>query len=36
LQKHYELECWKEQQELGRIQKQIKPCQIQERREAVA
>ena len=24
LQKHYELECWKEQQELSRIQKQIK------------
>lgn len=24
LQKHYELECWKEQQELTRIQKQIK------------
>ena len=26
LQKHYELECWKEQQRLTTIQKQIKPC----------
>ena len=26
LQKHYELECWKEKKRLVIIQKQIKPC----------
>lgn len=28
LQKHYELECWKEQQELKKIIKQIQPIEI--------
>jgi addiction module HigA family antidote len=31
LQKHYELECWKDQQELRKIVKQIQPINIEKR-----
>jgi plasmid maintenance system antidote protein VapI len=31
LQKHYELECWKDQQELKKIVKQIRPINIEKR-----
>lgn len=33
LQKHYELECWKEQQELKKIVKQIQPINTERRAE---
>jgi antitoxin HigA-1 len=31
LQKHYELECWKEQQELKKIVKQVQPISLEKR-----
>ncbi|CAI2173138.1 11928_t:CDS:2 [Funneliformis geosporum] len=34
LQKHYELECWKEQQELKKIVKQVQPISLGKRAEA--
>ena len=33
LQKHYELDCWKEQQELKKIIKQIRPIETKKRAE---